>query len=333
MKNKSLLIFAIIVFSCFNANSQVTVLSNGNVGLNNINPQYRLDVEGTVRISNWTDVYIDWTGTCCSSPVIYPETDWYLQLGKSNKRVGTAYISALHFNQAWSDSDEKLKENMDSVKNPLPKLMRVHGYSYNFKESSAGGMPQKIRSTYTKKQFGFVAQELEKEFPELVYKPDSLRPTYGVNYLGMVPILLEGLKNQQTQIEQLRKVILLQEQDIVELKKQLVDPKNSSKTKSAIVSDQDASKTITTNEVCLYQNAPNPFNQNTTISFFIPSNTIEAIIFLYDMQGSQIKSIPIHERGNGSVIIYGSELNPGMYIYTLIADGKEVGPKRMILTK
>jgi len=34
-----------------------------------------------------------------------------------------------------------------------------------------------------------------------------------------------------------------------------------------------------------------------------------------------------------SITIKGSELNPGMYLYTLIVDGKEVDTKRMILTE
>ena len=50
------------------------------------------------------------------------------------------------------------------------------------------------------------------------------------------------------------------------------------------------------------------------------------------MQGSQIKSYEIHERGNSSITIHGSELEPGMYLYTLVVDGQETDTKRMILT-
>jgi len=51
------------------------------------------------------------------------------------------------------------------------------------------------------------------------------------------------------------------------------------------------------------------------------------------LQGKQIKQINIEERGNGSVIINGYELTPGMYMYTLIVDGKEIDTKKMILTE
>jgi len=51
------------------------------------------------------------------------------------------------------------------------------------------------------------------------------------------------------------------------------------------------------------------------------------------MQGVQINSYAINERGYSSIKIQGNELKPGMYLYTLIVDGKEVGTKRMILTE
>ena len=56
-------------------------------------------------------------------------------------------------------------------------------------------------------------------------------------------------------------------------------------------------------------------------------------MYIYDMQGSQIKNISDLVKGEGAVTIEGHELSAGMYIYTLIADGKEIDTKRMILTK
>ncbi len=51
------------------------------------------------------------------------------------------------------------------------------------------------------------------------------------------------------------------------------------------------------------------------------------------MRGSQVKSFNINERGNASITIEGNSLEAGMYLYTLIVDGKEVNTKKMILTK
>jgi len=50
------------------------------------------------------------------------------------------------------------------------------------------------------------------------------------------------------------------------------------------------------------------------------------------MSGVLLKTIQINQRGSGNVTMNGNELNAGMYMYTLVADGKEVDTKKMILT-
>jgi hypothetical protein len=57
-----------------------------------------------------------------------------------------------------------------------------------------------------------------------------------------------------------------------------------------------------------------------------------ATLYLYDLQGKQIKSFIINQRGEGSLTIKGSELQPGIYYYSLVADGKIIDTKQMILT-
>jgi len=51
------------------------------------------------------------------------------------------------------------------------------------------------------------------------------------------------------------------------------------------------------------------------------------------MTGLQLKEYQITTQGEGSISIYGSDLKPGMYLYSLIIDKKEIDTKRMILTK
>jgi len=60
---------------------------------------------------------------------------------------------------------------------------------------------------------------------------------------------------------------------------------------------------------------------------------VSAQLYLCNMMGALLKTIPLNQRGAGNVNINGNELNAGMYLYTLIADGKEVDTKKMILTK
>ena len=51
------------------------------------------------------------------------------------------------------------------------------------------------------------------------------------------------------------------------------------------------------------------------------------------MQGLQLKSYVIFTKGKSDITINGNEFQPGMYLYTLIVDGREIGTKRMILTE
>ena len=51
------------------------------------------------------------------------------------------------------------------------------------------------------------------------------------------------------------------------------------------------------------------------------------------MNGRQLRSYDLREAGEGSVTIQGNELEAGMYIYSLLANGEEIATKRMILTK
>ena len=76
----------------------------------------------------------------------------------------------------------------------------------------------------------------------------------------------------------------------------------------------------------LYQNSPNPFSEQTEIRHSISNNTISAYIYIFDMQGK------LNYFGNGFININRYQFEPGMYLYSLIIDGKEVDTKRMILT-
>ncbi len=80
-------------------------------------------------------------------------------------------------------------------------------------------------------------------------------------------------------------------------------------------------------------NTPNPFSEATTIAFTLPQSVKEAMICIYDMNGTQLEQIDIVERGASSVQIDGYKLNAGMYLYSLIADGNVIDTKRMVLTK
>ena len=136
-------------------------------------------------------------------------------------------------------------------------------------------------------------------------------------------------------IEEFLKVLKKNPNAINELKGQLDEAISGRlQTRSAdtnLVSADDMTSSII--EPKLYQNSPNPFNAETSIRYTLPENVVNAELYIYNLQGNQIRKYSISERGEGCLHINASELEAGMYIYALIADGKEIDTKRMILTQ
>jgi len=93
-----------------------------------------------------------------------------------------------------STSDIRLKENVATLSNGLNKVMQLRGVNFNWKSDE---------NKTTK--IGFIAQEVQKVIPELVFE----NPTdgyLGVNYAEMTAVLVEAVKEQQNQIENLTKL-------------------------------------------------------------------------------------------------------------------------------
>ena len=83
----------------------------------------------------------------------------------------------------------------------------------------------------------------------------------------------------------------------------------------------------------LVQNSPNPFDTETAIQMTLPENIGIATVMIFNLEGKQVKNIQVTNRGDVTVKVSANELAAGMYLYSLIADGKVVDTKRMVLTK
>lgn len=90
-------------------------------------------------------------------------------------------------------SDERLKDNIWAIDNPLEKILKLNGVSFNWKNSGDKGI-------------GLVAQDMENVFPELV-KTDSVSGMKSVEYGNLVAPLIEAIKEQQKMIENQQKEI------------------------------------------------------------------------------------------------------------------------------
>ena len=96
--------------------------------------------------------------------------------------------------------------------------------------------------------------------------------------------------------------------------------------------DSGSSQTVTMDAATLAQNAPNPFNQTTTINYAVPTKASNATLQIFDLNGAMLKSVNL-AKGNGQVTINAGELAAGTYSYNLVVDGNIVDTKKMVLTK
>ncbi|MBX7203994.1 MAG: tail fiber domain-containing protein [Bacteroidia bacterium] len=108
-------------------------------------------------------------------------------------------------------SDIKLKKNIADLESPLAKIMKLKVKSYEYVIDSTIQLPKG-------KQFGFIAQDMETLFPELVHvqkqanvsvngEATSMFEYKAINYMGMIPVLTRALQEQQLLIEQLQQRI------------------------------------------------------------------------------------------------------------------------------
>ena len=94
---------------------------------------------------------------------------------------------------AYSTSDERLKDNIELISNPIEKVKQLRGVEFDWNNKSmfkAG-----------KHDYGVIAQDVEKVLPELVKETHT--GYLGVDYDKMIGLLIEVVKEQEKRIKEL----------------------------------------------------------------------------------------------------------------------------------
>ena len=237
--------------------------------------------------------------------------------------------------EIYTPADTRLRENVEFVGNnnrgdcqTLDNLLKMNVLEFNMKNSltvkapdNQEEMAEEVRQAYeymkkdeeelfSRRHFGLSAQELQEIYPNLVLKGQD--GYLYINYQEMVPVLIRSIQ---------------------ELKQELDDMKGENRdvmmSRGAIPTTVSA---IQASGNVLYQNSPNPFKEQTTIRFQLADDAQNAAICIFDMTGKMLKELPISS-GETSVSINGWELGEGMFLYTLIVNGREIDTKRMIITR
>lgn len=234
----------------------------------------------------------------------------------------------------WLLSDSSLKDNVQDISDPISILNQLNPKSYTYKQDNNQSMHLQPNT-----HFGLLAQELEGVLPQLVKESvhparyDSLgNETYAaidfkaVNYIELIPYLIAAIKQQQ--------------QDMESMQAQLATCCSSNERHGRTGGDGEEEGNSSTIDVelknaksiILNQNVPNPFAEQTIITYFLTDDVKKAQIFFYDNKGIILKMVDLNDKGAGQLNVYAADLSSGNYTYSLVADGKVVDTKKMVKT-
>lgn len=240
-------------------------------------------------------------------------------------RLGDSNVTSIGGQVSWTTlSDGRFKREIKKDVAGLDFINQLNPVSYVLDKKAINTflrIPDSLqvdneatRKTPTR-QTGFVAQEVEALLKKSGYVfsgvevPQNENDAYTIRYAEFVVPLVKAVQELSVQVD--------------DLKQQL--------KKYANESTMDQKSAMGTGAF-LYQNSPNPFSTNTEIQMDIPESHRQANVIVYNLEGKQLKNINVSDRGKVIVNISGNELSAGMYLYTLMVDGKVVDTKRLILT-
>ena len=171
---------------------------------------------GGIDIAANTDIegnYGNWTGEK-SAKLQFHSGHFYVQVtnslfyrtysnGTGNDRIsfdnGGNIVAEGNVTAYGSVSDERLKENIEVIENPIEKVKKLKGVTFTYKKDK-------------KKGTGLIAQDLEKVLPEAVYtaktlgdhlKDDKQEKHLAIQYGNTVGLLVEAIKELEARIKEL----------------------------------------------------------------------------------------------------------------------------------
>jgi hypothetical protein len=187
-------------------NSKFVVKNSGYVGIGNTSPSYKLDVDGAVRAKGGPNdglrIHTNSGVTASSNYMNFftgQTAGWRFNAnsdGSDTTGVSKVVISLTGDITAAGDvvanSDIRLKSEIKPITNAVDTVKALSGKSY-------------IKDD--KPSIGLIAQEVEEVMPFMVHTASDEMGTKSVNYQNMVALLIEAVKEQQEQIDELKKLL------------------------------------------------------------------------------------------------------------------------------
>jgi hypothetical protein len=225
----------------------------------------------------------------------------------NNGQIGGAFngVLTLDINGAtkgigfYATSDKKFKKDIKSIESALDKIMSLEGKTYNWRKDEF-----KDKNFTSELQYGLLAQDVQKVIPSLVIESEN--GDLAMNYTGLIPVLIEALKEQQAQIS--------------ELKQQLTD--------NFKAQNQDLLQFSNTKIISV---SPNPSNDIITVSVNIEKEVQSAALQVHDINGNVLSNLNLKERANNvTKTLQKDNFGKGIYIVSLVINGKSIDSKKIV---
>ena len=188
------------------AANRMSITNGGNVGIGNNNPDAPLSFTNSLSkkitlypgatgdagfgvFSNELRINSDYSG----ADITFGYDNYGSGFHENMRVTGTGgnllVRGSVTANSSFYTSDIRYKKNLQPIHHALERIMQLQGYNYYWKDESQDSSLQS----------GVIAQEVQKIFPELVHADN--KGYLSVNYVGLIPVLIESIKEQQKQID------------------------------------------------------------------------------------------------------------------------------------
>jgi hypothetical protein len=201
--------------------------ASGRIGIKTT-PSYDLHINSTDYSAEY--IYSPYNGGTVTNIVAAGTSagTWGLYAYATTAGYAAYFSGNVYCTGSYLPSDEKLKENIQPMQNALDKVMKLDVSNYNYK---ATDFPEMNLPTDT--QNGFIAENIENVFPELVKlnpaKKEQPAEFKAVNYIGMIPVLTKAIQEQQA-------LLTAKDERINDLQKKQDDLQNKFNELKALVS-------------------------------------------------------------------------------------------------
>lgn len=283
-----------------------------------------------------------------------------IQLGNSTTSNGVFTSSGL-----YQTSDGRFKTNITEDVKGLEFIKKLRPVTYTMNSEAIDdlviqNMSDSIKTIHKQMMdyvsasaivhSGFIAQEVEQAAQDvnlkssIVHHPANTTDPYAIAYAEIVVPLVKAVQELSKQNDSLKTLDSIKDARIQEIEdklNELATNLNSccQQTKSMGVTNTPEGQSLVhskdvelsnRNIIVLDQNVPNPFAEQTTISYYLPENIGRAQIIFLDQNSKLIKAVELTEKGNGELSVFAQDLSNGIYIYSLIVDGQTIETKKMV---